>query len=194
MQCWPHPRLGAAEADDAGLDCTGHCFGDISEAEKMTVHNRKKKFTHKVENIGTIYQRLKVKFSLRSLFCNFLLKDGDTDDYGDYLEDDVDLQLLDDEDGAGDHYLLSDGKTYIVLLGVIAICGATVVSNIFFPSNKDKLDSQNTEDMMDQPDGRGAKPFLHPTMKVRSLMGGEVDVDYINEQITKVTRYEYVSV
>ena len=94
------------------------------------------------------------------------MKDGDTDEYGDYLEDDVDLQPLDDEDGAGDHYLLSDGKTYIVLLGVIAICGATVVSNIFFPNNKDKLDSQNTEDMIDQPDGRGAKPFLHPTMKV----------------------------
>ena len=96
-----------------------------------------------------------------------------------------------------------------MLLGVIAICGATVVSNIFFPNNnKDKIDSQNTEDMMDQPDGRGAKPFLHPTMKVlpalltmivqslmssfkvRSLMGGDVDVDFINEQITKVTRYK----
>ena len=96
------------------------------------------------------------------------MKDGDTDEFEDYLEDDVDLQpLIDDEDGAGDHYLLSDGKTYIVLLGVIAICGATVVSNIFFPNNKEKLDSsQNTEDMMDQPDARGAKPFLHPTMKV----------------------------
>ena len=95
-----------------------------------------------------------------------------------------------------------------MLLGVIAICGATVVSNIFFPNNnKDQIDSQNTENMMDQPDGRGAKPFLHPTMKVlplllstivqsvlslfkvRSLMGGDVDVDFINEQITKVTRY-----
>ena len=95
------------------------------------------------------------------------MKDGDTDEFEDYLEDNVDLQpLIDDEDGAGDHYLLSDGKTYIVLLGVIAICGATVVSNIFFPNNKEKLDSQNTEDMMDQPDARGAKPFLHPTMKV----------------------------
>ena len=86
----------------------------------------------------------------------------------------MDLQHLDDEDDAGaggEHYLLSDGKTYIVLLGVIAICGATVVSNIFFPNNKDKLDSQNTEDIMDQPDGRGAKPFLHPTMKVFSYTG-----------------------
>lgn len=25
--------------------------------------------------------------------------------------------------------------------------------------------------------------------EVRSLMGGDVDVDFINEQITKVTRY-----
>merc|ERR1740123_2325018 len=142
----------------------------------MTVHNRKKKFSHKVENIGTIYQRL---------------KDGDTDEYEEYLEDEVDLQPLDDEDDAGaggEHYLLSDGKTYIVLLGVIFIRGATVVSNIFFPKNEDKLDSSSTEDIIDQPDGRGAKPFLHPTMKVRSLMGGDVDVDFINEQITKVTR------
>ena len=51
-----------------------------------------------------------------------------------------------------------------MLLGVIVICGATVVSNIFFP-NKEKID--NTEEVMVQPDGRGAKPFLHPTMKVR---------------------------
>ena len=29
----------------------------------MKVHNRKKKFSHKVENIGTIYQRLKVYLS-----------------------------------------------------------------------------------------------------------------------------------
>merc|ERR1740123_2277720 len=123
------------------------------------------KLTHKVENIGTIYQRL---------------KDGDTDEYEEYLEDDV--------GAGGEHYLLSDGKTYIVLLGVIFICGATVVSNIFFPKNEDKLDSSSTEDIIDQPDGRGAKPFLHPTMKVRSLMGGDVDVDFINEQITKVTR------
>ena len=34
--------------------------------------------------------------------------------------------------------------------------------------------------------GRNHKHFLHPTMKVRSLMGS--DVDYINDQITKVTR------
>ena len=54
-----------------------------------------------------------------------------------------------------------------MLLGVIVICGATVVSNIFFP-NKEKID--NTEEVMVQPDGRGAKPFLHPTMKVRFFL------------------------
>ena len=56
MQCWPHPTVEAAEADATGLDCT--VLG--TEITTMTVHNRKKKFSHKVENIGTIYQRLKV--------------------------------------------------------------------------------------------------------------------------------------
>ena len=72
-----------------------------------------------------------------------------------------------------------------MLLGVIAICGATVVSNIFFPNNnKDKMDSQNTEDMMDQPDGRGAKPFLHPTMKVLpSLLIMIESIEFIQGEI-----------
>ena len=39
---------------------------------------------------------------------------------------------------------------------------------------------------------RTSKHFLHPTMKVRSLV--EEDVDYINDQITKVTIGEYLFV
>ena len=100
-----------------------------------------------------------------------------------------------------DHYLLSDGKTYIFILCIIVLCGAIVVSNIFFP-NKDRdkknkegkvkcsnvsiVDLEYSEDLLTPADhGRAGKHFLHPTMKVRSLMGE--DIDDINEQITKVT-------
>jgi len=85
-----------------------------------------------------------------------------------------------------DHYLLSDGKTYIFILCIIVLCGAIVVSNIFFP-NKDRDKKNKEEDLLTPADnGRAGKHFLHPTMKVRSLMGE--DIDDINEQITKVTR------
>jgi len=143
----------------------------------MAVKNRKQNFTHKVENIGTIYQTL-----------------GDESNEDDYNVTDVDDEEvpvdLDSGRGGTDHYLLSDGKTYIVILCVIVVCGAISLQNIFFPNNKEKLENQKNqginEEYLGQPDGRGAKPFLHPTMKVRSLMGE--DVDYINEQITRVTR------
>ena len=97
--------------------------------------------------------------------------------------------------------MLSDGKTYIFILCIIVLCGAIVVSNIFFP-NKDRdkknkegnlkcsnvsiVDLEYSEDLLTPADhGRAGKHFLHPTMKVRSLMGE--DIDDINEQITKVT-------
>ena len=94
-----------------------------------------------------------------------------------------------------DHYLLSDGKTYVVILCVIVLCGAIVVSNIFFPNkdrDKKKEEGTTVESPLSAGDSlRASKHFLHPTMKVRSLMGE--DVDYINDQITKVTIGEYPS-
>jgi len=143
----------------------------------MAVKNRKQNFSHKVENIGTIYQTLG--------------DDSNEDDFHvtDEEEENEIPEEIDTGGGGTDHYLLSDGKTYIVILCVIIVCGTIVLQNIFFP-NKEKLDNQKNqginEEFLGQPDGRGAKPFLHPTMKVRSLMGE--DVDYINEQITRVTR------
>merc|ERR1712029_117621 len=144
----------------------------------MAVKNRKQNFSHKVENIGTIYQTLG--------------DDSNEDDFHvtDEEEENEIPEEIDSGRGGTDHYLLSDGKTYIVILCVIVVCGAISLQNIFFPNNKEKLENQKNqginEEYLGQPDGRGAKPFLHPTMKVRSLMGE--DVDYINEQITRVTR------
>ena len=70
MQCWPHPRVEAAGVDAAARVCTAAVLGTSHISEEkittMTVHNRKKKFSHKVENIGTIYQRLKVHLLNRS--------------------------------------------------------------------------------------------------------------------------------
>ena len=115
--------------------------------------------------------------------------------------------LYEEESNQNDHYLLSDGKTYIVILGVILMCGGIVVSNIFFPNQNKKAQDNSQEGkiwkthfntinfLLDPifgqnkdigPDGKGSKPFLHPTMKVRSLM--DEDVESINEQITKITR------
>ena len=174
----------------------------------MAVKNRKQNFSHKVENIGTIYQTLgvRLRISFKNPHISILKDDSNEDDFHvtDEEEENEIPEEIDTGGGGTDHYLLSDGKTYIVILCVIIVCGTIVLQNIFFP-NKEKLDNQKNqginEEFLGQPDGRGAKPFLHPTMKVinlntsfdeveiiqvRSLMGE--DVDYINEQITRVTR------
>ena len=93
---------------------------------------------------------------------------------------------LDSGRGGTDHYLLSDGKTYIVILCVIVVCGAISLQNIFFPNNKEKLENQKNqginEEYLGQPDGRGAKPFLHPTMKVGIILDSQYS--YTNYEST----------
>ena len=44
------------------MDWEGGCSNHLA----MTVHSRRHKFSHKVENIGTIYNRLKVQTLIMS--------------------------------------------------------------------------------------------------------------------------------
>ena len=57
----------------------------------------------------------------------------------------MDFEFIEEVDNLSgtDHYLLSDGKTYIVILCVILLCGAISISNIFFPTQKEKVENQN---------------------------------------------------
>ena len=50
-----------------------------------------------------------------------------------------------DEPDQRAHYLLSDGKTYIVILCLIVLCGGIVVSNIFFPNRDRDKKNNNSE-------------------------------------------------
>ena len=55
---WVEDGMWAAEA---GLVREEGCSNHPSNHLAMTVHSRRHKFSHKVENIGTIYNRLKVQ-------------------------------------------------------------------------------------------------------------------------------------
>ena len=71
---------------------------------------------------------------------NHILKDEDLSELNE-----MDFELLEEVENISgtDHYLLSDGKTYIVILCVIMLCGAISISNIFFPTQKEKVENQN---------------------------------------------------
>ena len=60
---WVEDGMWAAEA---GLVREGGCSNHPSSHLAMTVHSRRHKFSHKVENIGTIYNRLKVQTLIMS--------------------------------------------------------------------------------------------------------------------------------
>ena len=109
----------------------------IFSTNKTTMRNRKQ---GRVENLGhEIFNKSEhhSEVGQRSQFCdgnkNIIYQDDDEEEE-EQEEDEPDHEA---------HYLLSDGKTYIVILCLIVLCGGIVVSNIFFP-NRDR-DKKNNE-------------------------------------------------
>ena len=103
----------------------------------------------RVENLGyqEVYNNteLQSEVSQTSLLEIAILRRIYHQDDDEEKEGEEEEEEEEDELEHKDHYLLSDGKTYILILCLIVLCGGIVVSNIFFPNRDRDKKNNNSE-------------------------------------------------